>query len=302
MRSDGKRLKKLSGEYVLSPHFMVERNDALNYTEVDIPLAPMQKYINEKRKEGIAISHLALILSAYSRVVGEFPLLNRFVVNRKFYARKELAVLMVVLKNAADMEGTTSKVKLDPTDTIFDTNRKITEYIETNRQEGDTNSTGRMVTTLLHIPGLLNFGIRILKWMDKHGLLPWAIIEASPFHASMGITNLASIRTDFVFHHPYNFGTTSMFLAMGKSKEIPEKHGDEIVFEKYIPIGVAMDERICSGHYYSAAFKKFKKYLANPELLEAPPETVIKEVPYREDIKKAKAEKKAAKKAKKSKK
>ncbi len=301
MRPDGKRVKKMTGEYAVIPHIMVERNDALNYTEVDIPLEPIQKYVNAKRKEGIPISHISVILSAYSRVVGEYPLLNRFVVNRKVYSRNELAVLMVVLKSGSD-EGTTSKIKLDPADTIFDTNRKVNEYIEENRKEGDTNSTDKLVSILLRIPGLLNFGVRIFKWMDKHGLLPWAIVNASPFHASMGITNLASIRTDFIYHHPYNFGTTGLFLAIGNSKEIPVRRGDTIEFEKCMPIGCVMDERICSGLYFASAFKKFRKYLANPQLLETPPEKVIKEVPYRADIKKAKEEKKAAKKAAKEKK
>ena len=44
-----------------------------------------------------------------------------------------------------------------------------------------------------------------------------------------------------------------------------------------------MDERICSGSYFAKAFRVFKNYLANPELLETPPapEKVILEVPYK---------------------
>lgn len=286
MRADGKIVKSDDAEYAVVPHIMVERNDALNFIEIDIPAEPVQKYLNEKRKEGIVLSHLSLIIAAYARIVGEFPLLNRFIVNRKIYARNELAVSMVVLKSGAD-NGTMSKIKLDPADTVFEVNDKINYYVDTNRQAGDNNKTDKLVSTLLSIPGLLNVGVRIFKWMDKHGLLPYSIIDASPFHASMGITNLASIRTNHIYHHIYNFGTTSVFLAMGNSREVPKRKANgEIEFEKCIPFGCVMDERICSGLYYAKAFRKFRKYLENPELLEVKPENAIKEIPYREDRKK----------------
>ena len=122
---------------------------------------------------------------------------------------------------------------------------------------------------LLSVPGLLPVGVSFLKFLDRHGLLPKAIIDMSPFHMSFGITNLASIRTNHIYHHCYEFGTTSVFLAMGNTREVAKRKGGEIVFEKCIPIGVTMDERICSGSYFATAFRALKKYLANPELLEA---------------------------------
>ena len=91
MRRDGKKIKVENVEYALTPHIMPDRCDSMNFTEVDIPLKPMQDFLNAKRKEGKRISHLALVLAAYTRVIGEFPQMNRFVINKKVYARKELA-------------------------------------------------------------------------------------------------------------------------------------------------------------------------------------------------------------------
>lgn len=285
MRRDGKKIKVENVEYALTPHIMPDRCDSMNFTEVDIPLKPMQDFLNAKRKEGKRISHLALVLAAYTRVIGEFPQMNRFVINKKVYARKEFAVGMVVLKAGKMDNGTMSKVYLDPADSLEEVNEKITKYIEINREDGD-NSTDKLAKILLKIPGLLRFGVNLFRWMDKHGWLPRAIIDASPFHASMSITNLASIRTNHIHHHLYNFGTTSVFLAMGKTREVPRSgENGEIILEKCMPIGVVMDERICSGSYYATAFKKFLKYLEHPELLEQKPdpEKVIKEVKYRKD-------------------
>ncbi|MBR4427050.1 MAG: hypothetical protein IKS77_05055, partial [Spirochaetales bacterium] len=50
--------------------------------------------------------------------------------------------------------------------------------------------------------------------------------------------------------------------------EVPVKTKDGVVFKTCIPLGVVMDERICSGHYFADAFKCMKGYLENPSLLE----------------------------------
>lgn len=57
-------------------------------------------------------------------------------------------------------------------------------------------------------------------------------------------------------------------------REVPVRSGDEVVFERSMPMGIVMDERICSGVYFSAVFHRFKQYLTNPALLEGPPKVV----------------------------
>lgn len=274
MRADGKRLKHFDPMYTVAAHVMAKRSDAMNMITIDIPCEPMQQYINDSRKKGRPISHLALVLAAYIRTMAEFPALNRFVVNKRVFARNEIRVGMVVLK-AGEADGTMSKLQFMPNDTVFEVNDKINDYVNANRSVTEKNSTDKLIDKLLMIPGLLRVGVPILKWMDKHGLLPKAIIDASPFHASMTITNLASIKTNHIYHHCYDFGTTSVFFAMGNAREVPRRHHGEIIFERCMPIGVVMDERICSGNYFATAFRKFRKYLADPSLLEEAPAEIL---------------------------
>ncbi len=286
MRRDGKKIKVESVEYAITPHVMPQRNDALNFIEVDIPSESIQNYLNAKRKEGIRLSHLAVIIAAYTRVIGQFPQMNRFIVNKRVYARNEFNVAMVVLKAGEMDNGTMSKVNFDPEDTIFEVNDKINSYIASNKNADNVNSTDKLAKFFLSIPGLLRIGVNVIVWMDKHGLLPRAIIDALPFHSSLTVSNLASIRTNHIFHHIYNFGTTGVFITMGNAREVPKRKLDgEIEFERCIPLGIVMDERICSGSYFAMAFRQFRKYLKNPELLEQKPDpdSVIREVPYRKD-------------------
>lgn len=275
MRADGKKLKHIDPMYTIVPHIMTKRYDAMNMITIDVAYEPMQNYINKKRKEGVAVSHMAVLIAAYLRTCAQYPALNRFVMNKKVYARNHYAVSMVVLTPGTDGEETMSKMYFEPTDTIFDVNNKINEFVEKNRNAPKENNLEKFMSAILSIPGLLTVGIGFLKFLDKLGLLPKSIIDLSPFHNSLVISNLISIRTNHIYHHVYEFGTTGILITMGNFREVPKRKGDNIVFEKTMPLGVVMDERICSGYYFAKAFRTMQKYLKNPELLETPPEKVI---------------------------
>lgn len=278
MRADGRRIKTSQPMYRVAMHIMAERNDAMNMIELDIRNDPLQEYLNQKRKEGYRFSHLALVVAAYVKTVAEFPLLNRFIVNKRLYARNELTVGMVVLK-PGDTDGTMNKMKFPLNSTIYDVQRILDEYVEQNRETGDTNSTDKLINFLLSIPGLCRVACNLLKFADRHNLLPKSIIDASPFHCSMTITNLASIKTNFIYHHVYNFGTTAMLMAMGNLKYVPVKRHGEMQFDKCIPIGVVMDERIASGCQYAMAFERMQEFFKHPELLEVPCNHIVEDIP-----------------------
>lgn len=274
MRRDGKRIKDAPPSYLVGAYIMHKRYDALNTTEVDVPLAPISAYIREKRGEGIRLSHLGVILAAYVRTVAEFPLLNRFFVNKKPYARKECAVCMVVLKPNGD-EAATSKMTFELEDDVFAVQRTLDRFVDGNRQDGDTNATDTTARILTKVPGLLSVVATSARILDRYGLLPRSIINLSPFHSSILVSNLASIGAGHIYHHIYDFGTTSVALTIGKTKEIPVRHGSNVHFERCLAFGVSMDERICGGSYFAVAFARFKEYLADPTKLEGPSKNPI---------------------------
>lgn len=272
-RKDGKRCKNIDNMYTLISYIMVKRSDACNSVTVKIPFKPMHEYILKARKEGRNISHMAMVMAAWVRVVSEFPAMNRFVVNKKVYAHNDFVAGMVV-QRPDGAESTMSKMRFELTDTIDQVNDKINAFVEKNRDE-NSNSTDALMSKLLKIPGLCNVAVGLLKWLDKRGWLPRAIIDASPFHASMVISNLASIRTPHIYHHIYDFGTISQIVTMGTMEDVAKKRGNEIVLERYLPLGIVCDERVASGYGYAKAFHRLKEYLAHPELLEVPPAKVV---------------------------
>ncbi len=272
-RADGKLLRHTDPMYRIAAHIMAKRSDSMNNITLDIPTAPIDSYIRQKKRDGTPVCHMAIVMAAYVRMLAEYPAVNRFIVNKRAYARNEIAIGMVVLRGHEDTAngGTMSKIYFEPTDTIFDVEEKIQKYVSDNREVTKKNATDNIIDKLVAIPGLLRGAVCILKWADKHNLLPKAIINASPFHCSMVFTNLKSIRTNHIHHHCYDFGTTSMVVAAGNDREVPKRRGGEIVHERCMPLGVVMDERICSGSYFAMAFRCMKKYLSDPSLLETPP-------------------------------
>ena len=269
MRPDGKRVKGLTPIVSIIPYIMPQRYDAQNTVTEYIDEEVIKAYIREKRRAGTRLNHMAVVMAAYYKAVQKNPKLNYFVMNRKIYERNHFCVSFVMLKKRADgtPDETSLKIYLQPNDTIFTINQRIQEAIAKNNNSAYNNKTDKFVSFLFSVPGLVRFVVWLARNLDKIGLLPRFIIDLSPFHTSLFITNLASIKTSFIHHHCYEFGTTSVFICMGKP--VPG-YAMANMDKKVMPLGVVMDERICTGYEYATFCNDFRYYLRHPEELELP--------------------------------
>ena len=275
-RADGYRVRGNDAMYELVPYIMPYRYDASNSVTVDIDLDLMQDYIKKCRKKGINMSHMSIIIAGALRIASQNPFLNRFVMNRKIYARNHFCVSFVTLQPGKTSD-TVNKLYFNLNDDIFTVNQKVQEAIERTQQPTSQNALDKLMASLLRIPFLVGAAVGVLKFIDKYFTLPFSIINASPFHTSLFITNLASIRTNAIYHHLYEFGTTGIFISMGQPEKKVEKNGETVEETKIMPLGIVTDERIANGHYYGRCFRELNRYYRNPELLEIPPEQVVKD-------------------------
>ena len=268
MRPDGTRVKGLSPIVQALPYVMPRRFDAQNWASDTVDEDRIKSYIRRKRREGMSVTHMSVLVSAYYKAALENPKVNYFVMNRKIYKRNHFCFSFVILKTRADgtPDETTLKVFLEPEDTVFSISHKIKEQIDRNSVAAHNNNTDKFANFAFSVPGLARFVFWLAYHLDLHGLLPRKIIDLSPFHTSLFITNLASINTSYIFHHCYEFGTTSVFVCMGKP--VPDPLAEPGSRKKLMPLGVVMDERIATGIEYSRFFAAFSRYLKNPECLE----------------------------------
>lgn len=281
-RPDGRVVKSVEPLQMIMPYIMKTRTDSMNMYEDTFACEPMDKYIKEKEAQGIKLGYMHIFIAAVVRIIALRPQLNRFIMRGKIYTRPKIWVSFVVHPTLQDGSvGTTIKLCFEGTETILEIAEIINKAIEkeTTKRTGE-NGTDKLARVLTRIPGpLISFAVNTLMWMDRHNLLPEAIIKLSPFHTTFFITNLKSLGINHIYHHTYEFGTTSLFFAMGKEKKIPVIQGNEIVHEKHMGFGLVSDERFCDGLYFAMSLRQLRKIMRNPACLEEPLVKKIEDLP-----------------------
>ena len=280
-RYDGRLVKNIDPLQKITPYIMKQRNDAMNMFQEAIDCAPLDEYIAKRAAEGKKIDYMTIWIAAAVRLIALKPQLNRFIMNGRIYARPKIWVSFVVHQTLRS-EATGSDIKLcfDGTESI-DEIADIVEraVISETTKKTDGNATDKLAELIMSLPSwLIRMVVNILMWMDRHDIMPKAIIEASPFHTTLFLTNLKSLGINHVFHHIYNFGTTGLFVAIGKEKMTPVAIKDEVVSKKIMNFGFVSDERFCDGLYFARSLKLLKKFLKNPALLEERLEAKVEDV------------------------
>ena len=262
-RSDGMLVKDIPAFDKLIPYFMDRRYDATNFSKIEFDITNLQAFLRDLRTDGHSIGTMDAIITAFALMLKKRPEINRFIANKRVYQRNHVCVSFALIKRGPDQEmiETAVKVYIEPNDNLISISKKIRKIIKENKQPQNQNAMDRFVDRLMSAPLLPGLSVGIIKLLDRYGILPKRIIALSPFHTSMFISNLASIRMNYVYHHLYDFGTTSLFVTLGK----PESNSDDKT--KWMTLGISIDERICTGAVWAKAFFEFKRCIANPERL-----------------------------------
>jgi len=280
-RYDGRRLRSLSPFYQITPYIMRTRVDAHDYYEDRFDIGRAEAWLKSLRgRSDQEIGFLHLFIAVLVRAISQKPRLNRFVAGKRIYARNEILISLAIMKRMSeDSIETTLKMRFEPEDTIFDVARRVNQAVAANKELEARNETDKTARAFMLCPGFLVTGlVAALRLLDRFGLMPRAVHRASPFHTSAFVTDLGSLGIKPIYHHLYDFGTTSFFLAFGvKERERHIGPEGQLVERKYISIKAVNDERICDGFYYASAFKYIKSLFRSPELLESPPPSVVED-------------------------
>lgn len=269
-RSDGVLIKSLNPFFEIIPYIMKERSGSQNFFKQVFCADPIDKYISEKRKEGFRIDYLHIFLAAYVKVLSERPQLNRFIMNKRIYQRNNISISMVI-KHSFDDEGEETTVKFEFTgkENIYETSKIINNLIAETKNQKNNTKTDKLAKVLMSTPRFVkNILVNLFMKMDDFNLLPKSVIQASPFHATIFFTHLKSLKANYVYHHLYDFGTTGLFVALGKTEKLPVVVDNQVVVKKCCQVGYTLDDRVCDGAYYVKSLKMLENYFMNPHLLE----------------------------------
>ena len=280
-KKEGRRVKGISPMSGVAPYIMVNRNDASNMIIDHIRMEKIDEYIRDKRAQGLTdFSLMHVFVAAYVRTVSQKPQINRFIRGQKIYTRDHIEVNLTIKKEMTlESPDTVVKAFLMPDATADDVYYEFKRIIDgyRNAPGGDFDDTAKFIN---YIPGLVKKWVCWnLKLLDYFGWLPRGMTRVSPFHGSMFITSMGSLGIPTIYHHLYNFGNVPIFISFGAKYRRNELNDDGTVDRRqYVDFSVVMDERICDGYYYASALKTLKNIVRNPWCLDAPPETVVKDI------------------------
>ena len=282
-RTDGRRVRSLPPMAQVSPYIMVTRNTSTNYFTDSFELSHIERYVRQKRREGYTnFGVMHVLLAAYVRALARYPGLNRFLSGQKVYTHGDDVQFCMTIKKemSSDSPDTVIKVHLSPKDTAMDVYNKVNTEIEKVKNTPLDSNFDNTAHVLTLIPGVfLKFTVWLLRTLDYFGMLPQFLLEVSPFHGSVFFTSMGSLGIPPIYHHLYDFGNLPVFGSFGcKRRSLEVQEDGTVVQKKYIDFKFTMDERIVDGFYYAAFFKHYKRIILHPEVLDNPPEDVIRDI------------------------
>lgn len=259
-RKDGIKVKDLDPISAVMPH-LKNRNQSEIYINYKADVTNLVKYYETNKKKDENLTYFHLFSAAFSKVVFNRPLLNRFVIDKKYYDRKDVTLSFVAKPELTDeAEYQLSVVKINENDNIFKVKDKLTKSVSSIRN-AKKSSLDNLINMFSKLPKfIISLLALIIKFLDNKDLLPKSFTNDSIYHSTVLISNLGSIDSDAIYHNLTNFGTNSIIVTIGKIKKNGNKY--------YCEFGVTIDERIADGFYLVKSLKLFEDILNDPYMLE----------------------------------
>jgi hypothetical protein len=260
------------------PYIIRRRSEAMIFMDMQLDMTHAMEYLGQKKaqsngSDSTLITPFTLIVAATQRLAIEKPRMNRFIAGKRIFDRNSIEICYVI-KTTMNENGQEVVVKesFSPDDTLLDVAKKI-HHTKNGTRKFDAGSIDSSMKFLSRLPRFMLSScfifLRFLNWFD---LVPLSVIKNDALYASAFISNVGSIGAHAPYHHLFDMGTTSVFIAVGLIRKSVILQDDASIAKKDIlDIRFTIDDRIADGFYYVKAIDLFKKYVENPELMEQPP-------------------------------
>ena len=268
---NAKRIRDINGMEQIMIDLKPNRCDSFVYSNIDIDMTNLVKYIEEKKKNNPDITFFHAFVIALGKVFYNRNKLNRFVQNRHVFEHNDIVISFVAKVNFTDKaEEIMIMVPIKENDNIDTISKYIKDKVNNIRNKKiEKKGANSAIDTLGKLPNLIRVPlIGILKWCDDKGILPKSLVEDNLYYSSTIVSNLGSIKSNAIHHNITNFGTCSSLATMGeiKDKEIIINGKKEL--RKICDWGIAFDERVADGFYLIKSMELLQYIFNNPETLE----------------------------------
>jgi len=245
--------------------------DSKIFGSVDFDVTDLEKYISDKRKEGIKITLTHIFALALSRGLKEaVPELNCFVRRGNIVPRKSIDAMVSVL--VGDVEMSSVRVGNADTLTLSELSDVLGEGIKAARSGGE-DKTMKMKGVIAGIPWPVRSWIfNLIKFITiKWGLSIPAIGLGGNNFGSFVLSNIGTIGLDLGYPALFPISDVAFVVIMGGVSKKPLVINDEIVIRRVITLSTAMDHRVVDAMHGGKLFKYVRNLLRDPSVLETPP-------------------------------
>lgn len=224
---------------------------------------------NNSQDAAQKVSLFQVLLTAIVRTLADRPQLNRYVKGGRIWQRDHVALTFSVKQARKDSARIVStKLRFDEDIDIFSLGSRVHEAVNRGRS-GKKTSAETTIRRLLTLPRPL---AAPLLWarhqLDEWGLMPASALEFDPLYTSAMVSNVGSFGLSAVYHHPFEDGTCSINVSMGRVAMTPVALQDgTIVARKTLDLRFTLDDRICDGFYYARTLALLQWFIENPQVL-----------------------------------
>ena len=281
-RKDGKLVTSDDPMHGIMPYIMGSRADNEALLNATFDMTEVVKYLEKRNSESPEFRYTIfhVVVAALAKTIYMRPKMNRFISGHRYYQRNDISFTFTAKNKFADNAGefVMYLVAEDDGKSLVDQiHDKICKEVYKTRKDAERpdskgNDTEKLIRVFNKIPRpLYRLAIRLLNWLDYHGILPKAISDVDPYKASVFISNLGSIKMEASYHHLINWSTNSIFVLANRMHKMPFFNDDGTYEMKDgMNFGFTIDERIADGFYFAKSLALFKNIMAHPECLDDP--------------------------------
>jgi len=271
-RYDATRVELPNNLNAIFPYLMKGRNESIAYFPLTIDAENMMEYIERHKGTDNAVTIFQVLMLALTRVLRERPALNRYIIGRRLYQRHDVVFSFIARKKYADDgEETNVLVNIKPQDDRATIIAKLNGEIRAAKTSGTNDrDDDKLMALFLRLPrGLLQAAVKALEVYDFYADTPKFLRGLDPLRCSAYVANLGSVGMEAPFHHLFEWGTCSLFFAIGKvAPQVTVGEDGAPAVRRMITLRIALDERIADGYYDARSLDLLTHYLGHPELLE----------------------------------
>ncbi|MEX2099898.1 MAG: hypothetical protein WEB19_00645 [Acidimicrobiia bacterium] len=267
-RPDGDLVRGVPPTKAIMPYLMRGRNESAVYFEQQVAMRKADAFTREFNEAHIdtPINVQHLLMWAITKVLDQYPTMNRFVVGGRLYQRRGIWFTYSAkqsLKGASPL--IVLKRRFDPSESFEEMVEAMAGQLHDDRYGGGLSRSDNEAALILKLPGLARrVVLAIGRFGDAFGLLPGSMIEGDPLYASAFFANLASIGMDACYHHLYEYGSIGIFCVVGRATTDPGSPTSGPDRRRTMVLRWTFDERVEDGLVAGYALKRAKQILEDP--------------------------------------